>query len=98
MAVSYLSDSSGIYILGDTFLRNFVSTFSFAEEKIEVGVNVYAPEGTEIANDFGIFKEVNDLFKKKLGFAITSTIIAALCFIVLLTLLIYAIGSWYTAD
>ena len=34
VAVSYMSDNSGLYILGDTFLRNFVSTYNFAEEKI----------------------------------------------------------------
>ena len=29
VAVSYVSDSSNVYVLGDTFLRNFVSVFDY---------------------------------------------------------------------
>ena len=40
IAVSYISDSQGLYILGDTFLRNFVSTYDYEKKKIDLGVNV----------------------------------------------------------
>ena len=58
--MSYLSDSSGIYILGDTFLRNFVSTFNFKEGIIYTGVNIYAPEGTAISSPLGLFSAISN--------------------------------------
>jgi hypothetical protein len=29
LGVSYLSDTTGLYILGDTWIRNFVTTFDY---------------------------------------------------------------------
>ena len=43
IAVSYGPDSQGIYILGDTFLRNFVSTYDYKKNKVELSVNINAP-------------------------------------------------------
>ena len=40
IAVSYLSDSSNLCILGDTFLRNFVSTFDYKDYGIRLGINI----------------------------------------------------------
>ena len=45
IAVSYLSDGSNLCILGDTFLRNFVSTFDYKDYGIRLGINVNAPDG-----------------------------------------------------
>ena len=46
VAVSYSADSMGLYILGDTFLRNFVSTYDYKANEIRLAVNVNAPDGT----------------------------------------------------
>ena len=48
VAISYSDDHQGLFILGDTFLRNFVSTFSYKNNTIVLGVNVNAPDGTQI--------------------------------------------------
>ena len=48
VAISYNDDHQGLFILGDTFLRNFVSSFNFKEGTIQLGVNVNAPGGTQI--------------------------------------------------
>ena len=48
IAVSYLSDNTGLFIMGDTFLRNFVTSFDLSANKMVLGVNVHAPEGTKI--------------------------------------------------
>jgi hypothetical protein len=52
VAVSYSADSQGLYILGDTFLRNFVSTYDYKKKAVRLAVNVNAPVGTSaIAHD-----------------------------------------------
>ena len=43
MAVSYVSSSENVFILGDTFLRNFVTTFNYEDGTIELVKNVDAP-------------------------------------------------------
>ena len=48
IAISFNDDKQGIFILGDTFLRNFVSVFDYNDNSIHLGVNAYAPEGTTI--------------------------------------------------
>jgi hypothetical protein len=48
IAVSYTDKSGGVYILGDTFLRNFVTTFDFASGEMQLTVNVNAPAGITI--------------------------------------------------
>mmetsp|Transcript_27153 Transcript_27153/g.33760 ORF Transcript_27153/g.33760 Transcript_27153/m.33760 type:complete len:85 (+) Transcript_27153:1156-1410(+) len=41
-------DSGGVYILGDTFLRNFVTTFDFEAGEIRLTINKYASEGVKV--------------------------------------------------
>ena len=48
IAVSYTDSSGGVYILGDTFLRNFVTTFDFANGEMLLTQNKYAPTGVSI--------------------------------------------------
>jgi len=48
IAVSYLPDSQGLYILGDSFLRNFVSSYDYEHNKIDIGVNINATDGVVI--------------------------------------------------
>ena len=48
IAVNHVSDSSGLYILGDPFLRTFTTTFDYKNGKMEVGINTNAPAGTKI--------------------------------------------------
>ena len=48
VAVNSLPDNNGIYILGDPFLRTFTTTFDYSEKKMELGININAPEGTKI--------------------------------------------------
>ena len=42
VAISYTDSSGGVMILGDTFLRNFVTTFDYESSKIELTVNINA--------------------------------------------------------
>lgn len=52
IAVSYSADSQGLYILGDTFLRNFVSTYDYKKKAVRLAVSSYAPPGTSaVAHD-----------------------------------------------
>lgn len=48
VAISYSDDSTGIYILGDTFLRNFVTTFDYDNGEIRLAINKNAPSGITI--------------------------------------------------
>ena len=48
VAISYNDDKQGIFILGDTFLRSFVSVFDYNDNSMLLGVNSNAPEGTKI--------------------------------------------------
>ena len=41
-------DSGGVYILGDTFLRNFVTTFDFAAGEMRLALNKHAPAGVSV--------------------------------------------------
>jgi len=42
-----MDDSQGLYILGDTFLRNFVSTYDYKKKAVRLAVNINAPAGTQ---------------------------------------------------
>ena len=48
VGISYTEDSSGIYILGDTFLRNYVTTFDFKKNEMRLAVNKDAPTGLKV--------------------------------------------------
>ena len=48
VAISYLADSTGMFILGDTFLRNFVTTFDNDHTQMVLAINTNAPEGVSI--------------------------------------------------
>ena len=48
VAISYNDDKQGLFILGDTFLRNFVSTFNYKDGFVQLGVNVNAEKTTQI--------------------------------------------------
>ena len=48
IAVSYTDSSGGVYILGDTFLRNFVTTFDYESGEMQLTINVNAPAGVSI--------------------------------------------------
>ena len=43
VAVSYIGDFQGTYILGDTFLRTYIASFNYSDETITLGKNVNAP-------------------------------------------------------
>ena len=43
VAVSYINDEQGLYILGDTFLRTYVSSFNYTNSTIMLGMNINAP-------------------------------------------------------
>lgn len=52
VAVSYVADSTGLYILGDTFIRNFVTNYDYSNKKINMAVNINAVTGVlVVAND-----------------------------------------------
>ena len=48
VAVSYTDSSGGVYILGDTFLRNFVTEFDYSSLEMRLTINKYAPDGVKI--------------------------------------------------
>ena len=48
VAVSMTSDAGGVYILGDTFLRNFVTTFDYEKNEMRLAININAPAGVTI--------------------------------------------------
>ena len=43
VAVVPISDSIGLWILGDTFLRNYATVFNYANNTISFAVNIQAP-------------------------------------------------------
>ena len=45
IGVTAIANSQGMYILGDTFLRNFITTFDYKANTISFGVNPDAPAG-----------------------------------------------------
>lgn len=66
VAVSYTSDDGGVYILGDTFLRNFVTTFDFQNQEIQLSISPNAPTNVTVVYHMS-------------GWKIFAIILAALC-------------------
>ena len=66
VAISYTDSSSGVYILGDTFLRNFVTTFDYKTSEMRLAINTNAPPGITIEY-------------KMSGWKIFGLILAAIC-------------------
>ena len=56
IGISYTDSTSGVYILGDTFLRNFVTTFDYNNSEMELVINVNAPDGVEIMYKMSTWK------------------------------------------
>ena len=48
VAVSYTDSSGGVYILGDTFLRNFVTEFDYSNGEMRLTINKFAPDGVKV--------------------------------------------------
>lgn len=48
IAVSYISDATELYILGDTFLRNFYTVLNFDDYTVAFAVSSNAAPGTKI--------------------------------------------------
>jgi len=48
IAVSYISDSYNMYILGAPFVRSFYTSFDYESNQVMLAVNVNAPNGTTI--------------------------------------------------
>ena len=71
IAVSWTSDSGGVYILGDTFLRNFITTFDFGKSEIRLAINKNAPAGITVSYKMGGWK----LFGIVLGSIVTFALI-----------------------
>lgn len=51
IAVGSIPDSSNMYILGDTFIRNYYSIFNYTMLKVGLAVSSYAPSGVAISGD-----------------------------------------------
>lgn len=49
-AVSSIPNSQNMYILGDTFIRNFYSVFDYQRNQIGLAVSASAPEGVSISD------------------------------------------------
>ena len=47
VAVSYMDDIS---ILGDTFMRNYLTTFDYKNEQVQLSINVNAPSNVKIGS------------------------------------------------
>lgn len=48
VAVSYTDESSGVFILGDTFLRNFITIFDYKTGNIELAQTYNTPPGVTV--------------------------------------------------
>ena len=48
VAISNTDSSGGVMILGDTFLRNFVTTFDYESSKIELTANINASSNIKV--------------------------------------------------
>jgi len=62
VAVSYSPDSLGLYILGDVFLRQFVSTYDYKNKKIKFAINTNALTGVSAVAGSTIVTTENILF------------------------------------
>ena len=75
VAISYTDSNSGVYILGDTFLRNFVTTFDYHNQEMKLAINVNAPDGLKIEYKMSGWK----IFAIVLG-----CILAVICLVMLI--------------
>ena len=83
IGVSFLSDDSNQIILGDIFLRNFVSTFDYKNKKVTLGINVNAPDGVQISRKpLPPSKELSSL-------QMVGIVAAGICVLALIPLLIF---------
>lgn len=48
IAVSFISDSNNMYILGDPFIRSFFTSFDYKQKRVLLAVSANAPDGTRI--------------------------------------------------
>ena len=62
--------------MGDPFLRTFTTTFDYAEQKMELGINGNAPDGVQIE-------------KKLSTWAIFGIVVACLSVVVLIAVALY---------
>jgi len=53
--VGYLNDSQGIYVLGDTFLRNFYTSFDLTNNQVRIAVSKNAPPGTLVYSELSFW-------------------------------------------
>lgn len=51
IAVSSIPDRNNMYILGDTFIRNYYAVFNYSELQVGLAVSATAPSGVEISDD-----------------------------------------------
>ena len=49
-----VSKMDGSCILGDTFMRNFVTSFNYKTGGIKLAINTYAPSGITIGSEPGV--------------------------------------------
>eukprot|EP00352_Strombidinopsis_acuminata_P001413 CAMPEP_0176348756 /NCGR_PEP_ID=MMETSP0126-20121128/8127_1 /TAXON_ID=141414 ORGANISM="Strombidinopsis acuminatum, Strain SPMC142" /NCGR_SAMPLE_ID=MMETSP0126 /ASSEMBLY_ACC=CAM_ASM_000229 /LENGTH=77 /DNA_ID=CAMNT_0017697753 /DNA_START=1063 /DNA_END=1296 /DNA_ORIENTATION=+ len=50
-AVSSIPDRDNLYILGDTFIRNYYSIFNYSKLQVGLAVSADAPSGVSISGD-----------------------------------------------
>lgn len=79
VAVSYSADSQGLYILGDTFLRNFVSTYDFKKKTVRLAVNKNAPVGTAAIAHFSTMNMIYVIAGSVVGLLILICICKKCC-------------------
>ena len=46
-----MNDDYGVAVLGDSFLRQYVASFNYADKTVTLGKSVNAPQKPETAND-----------------------------------------------
>ena len=52
VAIGNGGSAQGPYVLGDTFMRNFYTTFDYGSKRIELAVSANAPTGVEIKHHY----------------------------------------------
>ena len=52
VAISSSGSNQQPYILGDTFIRNFYSSFDYKHKKVSLAVSANAPAGVSVERDF----------------------------------------------
>lgn len=62
VAVTSVSDTTGLMVLGDSFLRNFVTSFDYQLNYVSFAVSANAPPGTLAQNKIGLLDIVFIVF------------------------------------